>query len=334
MSSDFISNNDFCFTCKKAKFKYRCPKCGYRSCSLVCYKEHKNITGCSGNSDLTSNFVSYKTKDQLSSKDVQRDYNLLLRISRKVELGKQEARCSKLLNRNSKHLNDRKKRQRSLFRPFSYYANKSGVHIIELPEGMLRKRLNRSYYDAKRNLCCWTIEWVIINSRLDKIYSVLSHGNYEDDSLTKLLPNDIYVKLQEKFAAHTLPPGPTADIRSLTSRSDNGSLAPSLGEEREDIQEELRKLHIYYFLRSESTSDVFISLREDMSIRTTLKDQSVIEFPTIYLSMEPIIQDRIIVEQLIERDSDMNKVRISIGEATSSDDEPPEETSIKHQLGN
>ncbi|KAG7884768.1 hypothetical protein KL938_001895 [Ogataea parapolymorpha] len=292
------------------------------------------MTRCSGNSDLTSNFVSYKTKEQLSSKDVQRDYNLLLRISRKVELGKQEARSTKLLNRNSKHLNDRKKRQRSFLQAFSYYANKSGVHIIELPEGMLRKRLNRSYYDAKRNICCWTIEWVIINSRLDKMHTVLSHDNHEGDSLAKLLPNDIHVKMQEKFAAHSLPPGPRTEIRSLIPRSDNGSLASSLGEEGEEIQDKARKLNLHYFLRSEVTSDVFISLREDMSIKSILKDQSVIEFPTIYLSMEPIIQDKIVVEQLIERNSNINKVRIPMGEATSSDDEPPEETSIKHQLEN
>ncbi|KAG7810305.1 hypothetical protein KL921_002800 [Ogataea angusta] len=291
------------------------------------------MTNCSGKSDLTSNLVSYKSREQLSSKDVQRDYNLLLQISRKVELGKQEARCTKMLSRNSKHLNNRKQQQRNLLEAFSYYANKSGVHIIALPEGMLRKRLNRSYYDVERSLCCWTIEWVIINSRLDKMDTILSHNNHENQCLAKLLPRDIHVKIRQKFPAHISQSGPATEINSLISRSDNNPLASPLNGKEDEKQDNIGNT-LHYFLRSEVNSDVYLSLREDMSIKTILKHRSVIEFPTIYLSIEPIVQDKIIVEQLIERNNDKDEVRLSTEEAISSDDEPPEETSIKHQLEN
>ncbi|KAG7719587.1 hypothetical protein KL949_001166 [Ogataea haglerorum] len=290
------------------------------------------MTDCSGTSDLTSNSVSYKSKDQLSREDVQRDYNLLLRISRKVEVGKQEARCSKLLNRNSKHLNDRTKRQRRFLQAFSYYASKSGVHIIELPEGMVRKRLNRSYYDAQRDFCCWTIEWIIINSHFDKIGTILSHNNHENESLAKLLPNDIHSKMQKEFSAHLSSPESATETRSLISISDNDPLASLLGVKEEEKQIEVSKLNLHYFLRSEVASDVFISLHEDMSLKTILKNRSVIEYPTIYLSLGPIIQEKIIVEPFMERNSDEDRACLPIEKATSSDDEPPEETSIRHQL--
>jgi len=43
--------------CQAAAFKYRCPRCLTRSCSLPCVKQHKLISGCNGQRDKTA-FVS------------------------------------------------------------------------------------------------------------------------------------------------------------------------------------------------------------------------------------------------------------------------------------
>ena len=43
--------------CQAASFKYKCPRCLMRSCSLPCVKQHKLVSGCNGQRDKTA-FVS------------------------------------------------------------------------------------------------------------------------------------------------------------------------------------------------------------------------------------------------------------------------------------
>ncbi|RKP06458.1 hypothetical protein THASP1DRAFT_10426, partial [Thamnocephalis sphaerospora] len=42
-----------CQQCNEKPFKYRCPRCGWRTCSLPCSRTHKQATGCSGQRDRT-----------------------------------------------------------------------------------------------------------------------------------------------------------------------------------------------------------------------------------------------------------------------------------------
>lgn len=37
-----------CAVCKKAPFKYRCPKCEAKTCSLDCVNQHKTQANCDG----------------------------------------------------------------------------------------------------------------------------------------------------------------------------------------------------------------------------------------------------------------------------------------------
>jgi len=46
-----------CEVCEVAVFKYRCPRCLVKSCSLPCVKRHKLTSGCNGQRDKTA-FVS------------------------------------------------------------------------------------------------------------------------------------------------------------------------------------------------------------------------------------------------------------------------------------
>ena len=47
-----------CEVCKETVFKYRCPRCLVKTCSLLCVNEHKlTSAGCNGQRDKTA-FVS------------------------------------------------------------------------------------------------------------------------------------------------------------------------------------------------------------------------------------------------------------------------------------
>ena len=59
-----------CEGCKKQPFKYKCPRCSFKSCSLDCSKTHKIRTGCSGERSKT-HYVplkQYTYSDMMSGK--------------------------------------------------------------------------------------------------------------------------------------------------------------------------------------------------------------------------------------------------------------------------
>ncbi|CAG9538187.1 unnamed protein product [Cercopithifilaria johnstoni] len=46
-----------CDLCRKDSWKYRCPRCSFRSCSLSCSKEHKTKYDCSGERDKSFDII-------------------------------------------------------------------------------------------------------------------------------------------------------------------------------------------------------------------------------------------------------------------------------------
>lgn len=65
-----------CQVCHQAVFKYKCPGCAARTCSLACCNEHKTSTGCSGRRDRLA-FVAMK---DFSDSNLLSDYRLLEEI--------------------------------------------------------------------------------------------------------------------------------------------------------------------------------------------------------------------------------------------------------------
>ena len=81
-----------CEVCKINAFKYKCPKCSKKTCSLICVKEHKKNLNCSGHKEkfsISSNLNEYGDKElyedikflnegiSVSNKSSKKIYNLL-----------------------------------------------------------------------------------------------------------------------------------------------------------------------------------------------------------------------------------------------------------------
>ena len=60
------STSNLCEECKVAVAKYKCPRCGVRTCSLKCVNSHKEHTKCSGLRDKTA----YKPMDELGDREM------------------------------------------------------------------------------------------------------------------------------------------------------------------------------------------------------------------------------------------------------------------------
>jgi len=65
---------DLCTTCNLKKFKYKCPGCEAKSCSVECAKYHKKMTKCSGKK---MPFDSVLKRSDITEKSCSSDYKFL-----------------------------------------------------------------------------------------------------------------------------------------------------------------------------------------------------------------------------------------------------------------
>lgn len=58
-----LVNSKLCSICTSIEYKYKCPKCCMKTCSLKCCLEHKKVNNCDGVREQTS-FVPLKDYSQ------------------------------------------------------------------------------------------------------------------------------------------------------------------------------------------------------------------------------------------------------------------------------
>ncbi len=83
------SNTDLllCHICKKNQFKYTCPGCSIKTCSLPCCRLHKQGTGCTGQRDKTK----YLKKEEFTELDLLSDYKFLEESSNLIDAAQRQA---------------------------------------------------------------------------------------------------------------------------------------------------------------------------------------------------------------------------------------------------
>ena len=73
-----------CELCGKVQWKYRCPRCNRKTCSLACVKQHKVQTNCNGVRDKTA-FVEMKAMTDMHLLSGMMDYLFYL-IGKKTDI--------------------------------------------------------------------------------------------------------------------------------------------------------------------------------------------------------------------------------------------------------
>lgn len=62
-----------CEICENNPHKYKCPRCSYKTCSLVCCNKHKETMNCTGMRDKTK----FLKKDEFNEMALLSDYRFL-----------------------------------------------------------------------------------------------------------------------------------------------------------------------------------------------------------------------------------------------------------------
>ena len=142
-----------CEICKENAFKYKCPACSIKTCSLTCCKAHKQATSCTGQRDKTK-FVKLQ---EFTERELLNDYNFLEEQSRLVD--------------NTQR--DVLKRKYDITQTMEYLKGlaykQSKVNLQFMPRHSTKRLANRTRFDNVTKIINWHVD---LRFGLDKVYTV------------------------------------------------------------------------------------------------------------------------------------------------------------------
>ncbi|KAI1780382.1 hypothetical protein F4818DRAFT_395533 [Hypoxylon cercidicola] len=164
-----------CTICHIQSPKYKCPRCGARTCSLTCVSKHKKWSSCNGERDPTVYIPPEKLKTDAG---IDHDYNFLTKIERSVERAEkilreerdilpEEAATPRRPPNKRARLNKGQSRGRVTFEENSRKWDRSsiqrmrqlGIHVSSLPYGMTRAKENKTSWNRRTRTMNWQVEW-------------------------------------------------------------------------------------------------------------------------------------------------------------------------------
>ncbi|KAL8268333.1 hypothetical protein R6Q59_002131 [Mikania micrantha] len=188
------SSSKFCNECKTSEFKYKCPGCSTRSCSLPCVKAHKQRTGCTGKRHQLTDFVPLsKFDDNL----LLSDYNMLEDVKRIADSAKRR-RLNLCGNYSgiSFHLKN-----------LLSAAKKRRIKLIFLPNGMSKRQTNKTSCNNSCKSITWTIEWRFHSTDI----KIIDHEVHENSNIRSVIQKHLKPGSQN----HSLKPFYLEPVDSL-----------------------------------------------------------------------------------------------------------------------
>ncbi|KAJ4296756.1 Box C/D snoRNA accumulation [Kalmusia sp. IMI 367209] len=308
-------------TSNTAKFKYRCPGCSARTCSLPCYKRHQQWAQCNGKRDPTK----YVKKSQLSTPSgIDHDYNFLTSIERSLERAERQVEDRGLGSLSGP------RRDAQIRQPADQHYAAAGVTVVRAPKGLSRQKENKTHR-SKKGYIVWTVEWIhqdttrvltesssavpILQTQPFKQSAKATKKRKRDidqaTSTTESVNQDVSPSIQvqdgisrvkEEDAQSELPPGGTGPEQvSLDISTGDGTTDHATATEGGEVKiaddhhgglcshgsesESVSPKYSFYLLKPRTSSHchVLIPLEPTAPLADCLRGRTVLEFPTIYV---------------------------------------------------
>ncbi|KAL1877583.1 hypothetical protein VTK73DRAFT_8492 [Phialemonium thermophilum] len=204
-----------CTICHTDPPKYKCPRCGARTCSLPCVRRHKAWASCSGERDP----AAFIPREHLRSEaGIDHDYNFLSRIERARERFEREAasRGAVLSSGRGHGVVGNNKRFEKVWhgdqlqhipvmgggrgggrfqdnggprRPGPEARFLSGpdkqvrrrlrahdIEVLQMPKGLTRQRQNKTSWNRRTNTINWQVEWLVMDPAQLNLVSTSTEG--------------------------------------------------------------------------------------------------------------------------------------------------------------
>eukprot|EP01067_Filipodium_phascolosomae_P001903 Filipodium_phascolosomae@DN2199_c0_g1_i1.p1 len=160
-----------CWNCQTEPTKYRCPRCGTRTCSLQCCKSHKSKTSCSGIRSNSSHVPSAEYTDLHLS----RDFRFLEDVVRNIDSSARVVHSIQGKGKNAK--------LRQLMRGLVEACRQRGTKLILGPialsasqENTSRIKIDRKRKASNQEGRCdpkihWRVKWHFMDSSPSLVYT-------------------------------------------------------------------------------------------------------------------------------------------------------------------
>jgi len=211
-----MTDDNFCRVCNKVPFKYSCPACNIKTCSIPCICSHKKLDNCSGKRSRTT-FVS---KSEYNVNTFVNDYWLLEDASQLVDRAAIKSHeCFKLEKRS-------KSRKKTID---SVIGGRQGLKtfIRWLPVGFEKSQENKTRVSGRSHIE-WYVCWILtfssssdtenhqeetndnsLEDKNKKKYSIMSENDtiaHGFESLS-VIPDHDHKSLPTSFEIINEPPG-------------------------------------------------------------------------------------------------------------------------------
>ncbi|XP_011302402.1 box C/D snoRNA protein 1 [Fopius arisanus] len=242
-----------CEVCAKMTAKYTCPKCEVRTCSLTCVNIHKKELDCDGIRDKTK-FVPL---NKFTDLDLLSDYRLLEEVGRSVDqLHRDESKKYGRFRNLPTHLH--KLRQAAL---------RSKVQLEFMPYNFSRHKENTTFFNWKSHELFWRIEWIFPQAGNTKW---VTQRALETSRISDLLDNILDPLICNEASADDMTQRKVLADKLQFYRSSGLSGIKALLKAEKVKKSDSR----FYEL------DITDSLKENLANKT------IIEFPTIYITLK------------------------------------------------
>lgn len=163
----FSSPPGMCEVCRSVAFRYVCPRCAKRTCSVACCQMHRKESGCDGRKQPTDNLKVAEMNDA----SMKRDYNFLEKVSRSVEAAAR-TRCQ-----------DSRRKNRARHR-LAQAIEHRGSRLRLCPSGLSLAQKNTTQL-RKNDQLFWRVEWLFEDSGVMCVDSKLLETSVLRDALRR-----------------------------------------------------------------------------------------------------------------------------------------------------
>ncbi|KEF53927.1 uncharacterized protein A1O9_09722 [Exophiala aquamarina CBS 119918] len=305
---------DLCTICHANPIKYTCPRCGIHTCSLPCVQRHKTWAQCSG----IRNPAAYRPRTELASaSSIDQDFNFISSIERSLSKA-DDLVLDRGIDLTPSGLKGRSQDVKS---KFDQEVEERRICIIKAPQGLSRSKQNTSHWAGQHKCIMWTIEWLCydgekrlqnipgsktiaeafvslwgrraINRKKRKRSISETASAPTINSVTPAKKRDLTGEAQpfppkeENNQGNTLDDAANAQAQkpshgSQERFSDNAETSQAI-----DLTTLVQDLHFYLHRpNTPSNFKCLIPISPLSSIQDTLRDKTLLEFPTIHIRDE------------------------------------------------
>ena len=255
-----------CVICSCSDFRYKCPSCLVRTCSLNCFKTHKTNLKCSGLRES----LKFKRLVNFDDSQLHEDFRFLDDYSRQIDGIKRQKRNI------VQSLNDLP----NWLKKLKFEANRRMIKLKILPAGFKRRLQNKSTFMYLSKEIHWDVELVFNDLNLkggDSRKRIVFHVHRvsEKRPLKELL--DTYLKPQSQIDSQQL----NSALKFYQTASEHEIAV-------------LIKLSFDYYVQ--------LQPRPAVTIGDCLKGKSIIEYPTLLVVLSKNLANYKVVSEKELRD--------------------------------